>query len=187
MIFRWFSPAPEQSIIAALYGTIVAQARAPAFYRVYGVPDTVNGRLEMIILHVILFLQRLEQDTPELRRLGQAVFDRFCRDMDENMREMGVGDMALPRQMRRIGEAFYGRRRTYAAAVEATDGADLAAALERNVFAGSPCAESLRLADYVHAARQVLARQNNFGRGELMFPDPLAVLPRTDADKRSDQ
>jgi cytochrome b pre-mRNA-processing protein 3 len=77
MIFRLFSPTPGEHIIASLYGTIVAQARTAAFYRVYGVPDTVNGRLEMIILHAVLFLRRLEQEAPALRRLGQAVFDRF--------------------------------------------------------------------------------------------------------------
>src|SRR5262249_20232090 len=103
MIFGLFRPTPANRIIASLYGMIVAQARAPAFYQIYRVPDTVGGRFEMVLLHAVLVLQRLEQGGDPWRRIGQGVFDRFCRDMDESMREMGVGDLAVPRKMRRIG------------------------------------------------------------------------------------
>jgi cytochrome b pre-mRNA-processing protein 3 len=184
MIFRLFSPTPGDPIIASLYGTIVAQARAPAFYQVYGVPDTVDGRLEMIILHAILFLRRLEREAPVLRRLGQTVFDRFCRDVDENLREMGVGDLAVPGKMRRIGEAFYGRQLAYRAALSAPDDRELAHALERNVFAG--CAQpagAVRLARYLQAAMEALAQQSHFERGELVFPNPLAVPPCGNPDR----
>src|SRR6478752_7365290 len=99
MILRLFRRTPPVDTIACLYGTIVAQARTRAFYRVYGVPDTVNGRLEMIMLHAVLILQRLEREPATVRALGQGIFDRFCRDMDESMREMGVGDLAVPRKM----------------------------------------------------------------------------------------
>jgi cytochrome b pre-mRNA-processing protein 3 len=119
MILRLFRRTPPVDTIACLYGTIVAQARARAFYQVYGVPDTVNGRLEMIMLHAVLILQRLEREPATLRALGQGIFDRFCRDMDESMREMGVGDLAVPRKMRRIGEAFYGRQEIYRQALGA--------------------------------------------------------------------
>ena len=81
MILRLFRRTPPVDTIACLYGTIVAQARTRAFYRVYGVPDTVNGRLEMIMLHAVLILQRLEREPATVRALGQGIFDRFCRDM----------------------------------------------------------------------------------------------------------
>ena len=136
MILRLFRRTPRVDTIACLYGTIVAQARTRAFYQIYGVPDTVNGRLEMIMLHAVLILQRLEREPAAVRALGQGIFDRFCRDMDESMREMGVGDLAVPRKMRRIGEAFYGRQATYREALVAADEQPLAAALQRNVFAG---------------------------------------------------
>jgi cytochrome b pre-mRNA-processing protein 3 len=110
MILKLFRRTPRDDSIARLYGTIVAQARAPAFYQFYGVPDTANGRLEMIMLHTVLFLRRLEGEAGPIRQFGQSLFDQFCRDMDDNMREMGVGDLAVPRRMRRIGEAFYGRQ-----------------------------------------------------------------------------
>src|SRR6266702_3543323 len=113
MISRLFRRALRDHSIAALYCTIVAQARAPAFYQIYGVPDTVNGRLEMIMLHAVLVLRRLESEAVPIRALGQGLFDQFCRDMDDSMREMGVGDLAVPRNMRRIGEAFYGRQAAY--------------------------------------------------------------------------
>ena len=106
MIFPLFRRNPRNEIIASLYGAIVAQARAPVFYRDDGVPDSANARLEMIMLHTVLFLWRLEGEAPPVRRLGQALFDHFCRDMDASMREMGVGDLAVPRKMRRIGAAF---------------------------------------------------------------------------------
>src|SRR5260370_24643704 len=91
----------------------------------------------MIMLHAVLILQRLEREPAAVRALGQGIFDRFCRDMDDNMREMGVGDLAVPRKMRRIGEAFYGRQAAYGAALATPHDASLVAVLERNVFAGS--------------------------------------------------
>ena len=177
MIFRLFRRTPRDDTIARLYGTIVAQARVPAFYQLYGVPDTVNGRLEMIMLHAVLLLRRLEGGAGSDRALGQKLFDRFCRDMDESMREMGVGDLAVPRKMRRIGEAFYGRQVVYWAALETRDEAPLAAALQRNVFAdASEPGASARLAAYVREAARRLAAQDGFERAKLAFPDPEQVL-----------
>ena len=119
MIFNLFRRTPWDRTIASLYGTIVAQARARAFYQIYGVPDTVNGRFEMVVLHAVLLLHRLRAE-PALREpLGQGIFDMFCNDMDATLREMGVGDLAVPRSMRRIGEAFYGRQAVVEAALAA--------------------------------------------------------------------
>lgn len=178
MILRLFRRTPQGDIIAALYGTIVAQARAPAFYQVYAVPDTVNGRLEMVMLHAVLVLLRLEGEAAPLRDLGQELFDRFCRDMDDSMREMGVGDLAVPRRMRRIGTAFYGRLAAYRAALAAPGDRPLAVALERNVFGGAAGEAALRLAAYTREAARGLAAQDGFARGELAFPDPDQVLLR---------
>ena len=118
MISKLFRHISRDDSIARLYGTIVAQARAPAFYQIYGVPDTVNGRLEMIMLHAVLVLRRLESEAMPVRALGQKLFDHFCRDMDDSMREMGVGDLAVPRKMHRISGAFYGRQAAYRGALE---------------------------------------------------------------------
>jgi cytochrome b pre-mRNA-processing protein 3 len=175
MIFRLFRRPPQDLSIASLYGMIVAQARAAAFYRDYAVPDTVTGRLEMVLLHAVLLLLRLEDGGEEARALGQGLFDQFCRDMDASLREMGVGDLAVPRKMRELGEAFYGRQAAYRAALADADRAALAQALARNVFAGAGGDASARLAAYVREAVRVLAAQDGFARGELVFPDPSQV------------
>jgi cytochrome b pre-mRNA-processing protein 3 len=184
MIFHLFRRAPRSDIIAAFYGTIVAQARRPVFYQSYAVPDTVDGRFEMIALHLVLILCRLEREPGEGRRLGQGLFDAFCRDMDASMREMGVGDLAVPRKMRRIGEAFYGRLAAYRQALATQDDAELAAALNRNVFAGAaPVLGAERLAIYMRAAASAVADQDNetFLRGRLDFPDPENIVPAVGA------
>jgi cytochrome b pre-mRNA-processing protein 3 len=179
MMFHFFRRTPSNRNIASLYGMIVAQARAAPFYRSYGVPDTVNGRFEMVVLHAVLVLHRLEPEAAPLRRLGQALFDRFCADMDGSLREMGVGDLAVPTRMRKIGEAFYGRQAAYAAVLAASDLAPLAAALARNVFSAQTGIEpgALRLATYVRAAVDELAGQDGqaLGRAQLHFPDPEGI------------
>src|SRR5215813_3862115 len=177
MILRLFRRTPRDDSIASLYGTIVAQARAPAFYQSFGVPDTVDGRFEMVVLHTVLLLRRLNAGPEPTRELGQAIFDLFCRDMDANLREMGVGDLAVPRAMRQIGEAFYGRQAAYAGALAADDAAALVEALARNVFGPERALGAARLAVYVREAVRHLASQDGaaIGRGELAFPDPAAV------------
>ena len=70
----------------------------------------------MIVLHLVLVLRRLRQGQANVPVLGQQIFDWFCRDMDHNFREMGVGDLAVPKEMRRVAEAFYGRAGAYEAA-----------------------------------------------------------------------
>jgi cytochrome b pre-mRNA-processing protein 3 len=177
MILNLFRRTPRDGTIAALYGAIVAQARSPAFYRDHEVPDTANGRLEMIVLHTVLVVSRLEADGAAARPLGQALFDHFCGDMDANLREMGVGDMAVPRKMKAIGEAFYGRKRAYEAALAAAGQEELAAALARNVH-DSAGAHTERLADYVRAAARRLAAVDGAAlqRGEVAFPDPQAFV-----------
>src|ERR1043166_9623903 len=119
--------------IAALYGAIVAQARNTRFYEDLAVPDTVLGRFDMVLLHVVLVLRRLREG--EDRALAQGLFDAFCRDMDHNLREMGISDQGVPKHMQRVGEAFYGRAQAYEAALGAPGEGALSDALARNVYA----------------------------------------------------
>lgn len=175
MILNLFSRTPRPDSIACLYGAIVAQARLPAFYRIYGVPDTVNGRFEMVVLHAILVLSRLEAAGGTARQLGQAVFDRFCADMDANMREMGVGDIAVPRKMKAIGEAFYGRKQAYETAIAQPAPDALVAALARNVYSSEQTAGAAPLAAYVGEAANRLATlgPDALRTGQVSFPDPM--------------
>lgn len=148
------SATPSRGTIEAIYGMIVAQAREPAFYADLNVPDTVNGRLDMIILHLWLVLRRLRKDAGGAA-LSQALFDHFCRDMDANLREMGVGDLTVPKRMQAFGEAFYGRSTAYDLAIE-TDVDALAQALSRNVLDGEHPESARRLAEYVLATASTL-------------------------------
>lgn len=178
-MFRWLTRDPQADTIRGLYGAIVAQARAPAFYADYGVADTVAGRFDMIVLHLALFVRRLRREPASTRALGQGVFDLFCRDMDHNLREMGVGDLAVPKHMRRVAEAFYGRAAAYDDAIDRQGEGALVTALARNVFPGTvdPPAYAGRLARYVRVAIVELDRQNGeaFGRAVVIFPDPHAI------------
>jgi len=113
-----------------------------------------------------------------MRRLGQGVFDRFCDDMDANLREMGVGDLAVPKHMQRIGEAFYGRQAAYVAALAAADWESLIAAVGRNVFRNASSIHGPeRMAAYICAAVRVLnaIHTEALRSGELVFPDPKEV------------
>ena len=157
---------------------IVAQARSPAFYRGYGVPDTLDGRLDMIVLHLVLLLRQLSKAQGAEPPIGQDLFDRFCRDIDGNFREMGVGDLAVPKEMQRVAEVFYGRAKAYESALD-DDGTDtLEAAVSRNVFGiSAPPLGARRLAAYMREASRRLGAQapGALGRAELDFPDPEAM------------
>ena len=164
--------------IDGLYGAIVAQARRPAFYVEYGVADTVTGRFELIVLHLALVLRGLRDAPAAEQPLGQGLFDVFCRDMDGNLREMGVGDLAVPKKMRGFGEAFYGRAAAYDGALDAEDPAKLAGTLGRNVLGQAEHPGAARLAAYVRAAARMLKADRAWvTRGQIAFPDPEAVQP----------
>ena len=171
MIFPLFRRPARPGTISALYGAIVAQARLPGFYRDYAVPDTVEGRFELIVLHLALVLDRLGEE-PALRALGQGVFDHFCQDMDHNLREMGVGDLTVPKQMRRMGGAFYGRAQAYREALAAPDDKALAEILTRNIYNEAPGQQAHRLAGYMREAVGHLKAldQATLAAGILRFP-----------------
>ena len=176
MFTRLMRRDPLDANIEKLYGAIVAQARAPDFYAVYGVPDTTAGRFDMIVLHVHLVVRRLVGEGAESRAAGQLLCERFFSDMDANLRELGVGDLSVPRQMRGIAEAYYGRAKSYDAALRETGEAALAVALARNVF-GQPepvSAAAERLARYVRRFQAMLVAQRDVSivRGEIAFSRP---------------
>lgn len=172
----------RKATIEALYGAIVAQARAPVFYLEYGVSDTVNGRFEMILLHGGLLLDRMDGAEASLRRLGQGVFDRFCLDMDDTLRERGVSDLKVPREMKRVGEAFYGRQAAYRAALAENDPDVLIAALRRNLYATGPDPvpdhSVARMAAYMRNVVKFLRQEDTLAgleAGRLIWPDPAGI------------
>jgi len=185
MILGAFRRGDHNRNIHGLYGAIVAQARSPVFYTHYGVSDSVEGRFELIVLHLVLVLRRLGADggaaserEPSLgpgSAVGQRLFDVFCRDLDDNLREMGVGDLAVPRRMRQFGEAFYGRQVAYGAALGAADPQELEKALARNILGeGDGGEKAALLARYVRSAAVQLDAQPEDAliAGRAVFPSP---------------
>jgi cytochrome b pre-mRNA-processing protein 3 len=179
MMFPLFHRRKRSETISTLYGTIVAQARLPCFYSEYGVPDTVNGRFDLLVLHLTLFLDRLA-DERQLRELGQAVFDHFCADMDRNLREMGVGDLSVPKHMQRVGEAFYGRAQAYRAGLARGGERALTEALERNIYGQEAASQAgaARLAAYIRETVGDLRLQpaSQLLAGQLTMREPAATV-----------
>ncbi len=163
--------------IEAIYGMIVTQAREPIFYRDLGVPDTVNGRFDLLLLHLWLLLRRLRTVAAGGVELSQALFDRFCEDMDDNLREMGVGDQTVPKRMRAFGEAFYGRVQAYDQAID-TGTEALAQAICKNILNGTGMDQAERLAAYAVAANAGFGQTGDPAMllGSFKFPAP----PRKD-------
>jgi cytochrome b pre-mRNA-processing protein 3 len=172
MILARFRRNPHARSIGLLYGAIVAQARSARFYADYGVADTVEGRFDLIVLHLVLLLERLERGSAAVRGLGQGLFDAFCRDLDANLREMGVGDLAVPKRMQRFIEAFYGRQAAYRAALAAADERDFDKALARNIFADEDSGAAAPLARYARETMRTLDGQADEAliAGTLVFP-----------------
>lgn len=156
MISRWFIKDQTQSQAETLFEALNAAARAPAFFTDAGVPDTTEGRFEVLGLHVFLVMRRLRRDAPASDRLSAALQEVFFRRLDDALREIGIGDLSIGRKIRGLAEAFYGRAAAYDKAC--SEGPDaLARALARNVFESGELAQGRLLANYVLRADKRLA------------------------------
>ncbi len=163
-----------------LYGAVVAAARHPALYRDLGVPDTLDGRFDLVGLYAALLILRLEAEPPLGHALAQALFDAMFNDMDVNLREMGVGDLSVGKRVKAMWTAFHGRAAAYAAALAEPDPAPLEAALARNVWRGNPpLSQVAALARLVRSEKQHLAGQPlaEIAAGAVRFlaPTPAAA------------
>ncbi|WP_315833281.1 ubiquinol-cytochrome C chaperone family protein [Bradyrhizobium prioriisuperbiae] len=173
---RFLNPqTPSRGTIEAIYGMIVAQAREPVFYQALNVPDTVNGRFDMVVLHLWLVLRPLQAGGSGMM-VSQALFDRFCSDMDANLREMGVGDLTVPKRMQKFGEAFYGRTAAYDKAL-ATGREALADALARNILNSPDPSRAASLCNYVEetVARMATVERAALEVGQWQFTAPRVL------------
>ena len=165
----------QRGTIEAIYGMIVTQAREPLFYRDLGVPDTVNGRFDLLVLHLWMVLRRVSSIEGGVA-LSQQLFDRFCDDMDANLREMGVGDLIVPKRMQAFGEAFYGRVAAYDIAL--AEGLEpLAQALAKNILNGEQIEHARQLAYYAETVIAALSGLDDvkLQKGSWRFPSPARV------------
>lgn len=166
--------AGRRKTIERLYGAIVAQARQPLFYRDFGVPDTLEGRFDFLVLHMHLVNERLAAAGEAGRTLGQELLDHFFEDMDASLREIGIGDLTVPKKMRTLAEAYLGRSALYGPAIAKGDKTAFAAAIGRNILGHADAEEATLLATYALETAQALNKQSleQFLAGSVEFPAP---------------
>jgi cytochrome b pre-mRNA-processing protein 3 len=157
---KLFRPNSARIAGRELYDCAIAQARQPALYMDMAVPDTVEGRFEMHNIHVLLLLHRLKGQGVAAADAAQALFDTYVSALDGTLREMGVGDLTVPKRMRKLGEAFYGRTKAYDATLaDPDDRAGLERLIARTVYDEAQDAPAGRMADYVRRQAAALAAQ----------------------------
>jgi cytochrome b pre-mRNA-processing protein 3 len=161
-----------------LYGHAVRAARDPYYYAKLGVPDTLDGRFDLVGLYVCLVIRRLRTMPPPGAAVAQAVFDAMFLDMDTNLRELGVGDQTIARNVRAMWEAFHGRATAYELPLTDCDPAALAEAIQRNVWRGAEAPGAAGLARVALGQMAVLqaSQPSDLLAGHATFASPLALL-----------
>lgn len=179
-MFTFFRANPVQHAAELAYQRVVEQARQPVFFTDGGVPDTVDGRFELICLHAFLYLHRLKRERPGAAALGQKFFDVMFIDFDRALREMGTGDLSVSREIRHMAQAFYGRIAAYEDGLTAGD-AVLLPALARNLYGTSLAtdAQLAAIADYIRREAAGLERQQVAAllAGDVAFGPPPVIAP----------
>ena len=178
--------APVREAAGTLYRKAVEKARDPTFYRALQVPDTVDGRFDMIVIHTGLTIRRL-RDSAEgdaAPHVAQEMFDQMFTDFDRSLRELGVGDMGVGPRIKKMGQAWYARASAYDRGLDAARAGDrtaLEAALRENLYRAHPDASAVPgMADYLMRAEAHLKAQPiaNLAKGEIDWRcDVVAGVP----------
>jgi len=169
--------AQERQTVAGLYAAVVEQARVPVFYADLGVPDTVDGRFDLLVMHIWMVMHRLDAEA-ESGRIKQDLFDTMFGHLDLTVREMGAQDLGVGRRIKRMAEGFHGRGNAFRDAWLADDPALLREALARNVFGkATPRADAVtHLAAYVRTSMERLSAtpSADLMAGRIDWPAPGA-------------
>ncbi len=183
LLREWRTKRRRRRLAWRLYRHAVARARRPEFYARLGVPDTVEGRFELVTLHLLLLWRWLQRRPERQGALAQTMIDVFFTDLDRNLREMGVGDLSVGKHVKRIAGSFLARTRDLSAALDEGDAAAVAAVLARNLAEeGRPPADAAALARY--ALDQEAALRATAVDPEAVaepLPPPRFGEPRDDA------
>ena len=173
-MFDWLTGRhQDRSKAENLYGAVVTLARTPGFYSKFGVPDTPEGRFEMVALALFLTLERLKS-VPGQEKLVQATIEAFVTDMDDCLREMGVGDLGVSKRVKRAAAAFYERAGSYRPTLADSSAAAMTDALTRHVYSGQAVVEAPALAGLVRALWQKLGTAD---AADLASGAALTALP----------
>jgi cytochrome b pre-mRNA-processing protein 3 len=172
-VLSWLSPRDSEAHKAAkLYGAVVTQARRPAFYADCGIADTPQGRYGLIVLHLALLLERLRGAGEPASGLSRLLIETFVTDMDDNMREMGVGDLTVPKKVKRAAAGLYERAEQYRRALADADPSALVLMLTQTL-PGLEAHLAPRVAEYTRAAVGHLASTpfDRLAAGSVTYPD----------------
>lgn len=176
MMFSWLKRRKSLKAAAAgLYQAAVAQSRDPRFYTDLGVSDTMDGRFDLVSMHVFLIISRLQQLGGEGKALSQYLFDHMFKSMDNTLREIGVGDLSVPKHMQRMMKAFNGRVHSYHAAIASNNLQELELAVVRNIYrieGGEIPSAARMMAEYISLSAGELLSQDlhALSAGKVFFP-----------------
>ncbi len=118
-----------RDLVLALHAQVVEASRQPELYGESGLPDTMEGRFEALVLHVLVVLRRLRQLPPPADDVAQEFVDAVFAHLEIALREMGIGDFGVPKRMKKLAGAFFDRTSKYDGLIAARDVAGLAAEL----------------------------------------------------------
>jgi cytochrome b pre-mRNA-processing protein 3 len=164
-----------------IYGAIVAQARRPAFYAELGVPDTPSGRYEMVVIHLFVVLERLRAAAGPASPLPRLLVEAFISDMDDSLREMGTGDLTVPKKVRRAATGLYERSMAYKAALEHGDMDALTAVLKEHAYGDVATSRARALADYISTAAAAMTATDADRMIDGKFAFPAVTVTATEA------
>lgn len=176
-MFRLFrKPDPTAQAATELYGSVVTQARHVSFYSDLMVPDTKEGRFEVLVLHLVMLIERIRAEAGSADPLARALTETFVTDMDDNFREVGIGDTSVPKKVKKAAGALYDRTFEYRALSEAGDAAGFARAIGGHVFDDEDRAQARKIADYAIAGMQDLdaVPLDDIRSGRISFRAPLS-------------
>ncbi len=173
-----FGSTSRRRIAHGVYHSAVVRAREPLFYNSFGVSDSLDGRFDMISIHVFLILHRLKGGSRAARRLSQDIFDIMFSDMDRSLREIGVGDLSVGRKVKAMAKALNGRIANYDKGLHQQ--ASLEEALIRNLYRGQQPSDRILflMAQYVRDVSIFLSQQdeNDILKGHINW-GALPAMP----------
>ncbi len=168
MLFGLFGRKRDTGAIERLHAQVAAASRAPFLYTHFEVPDTLQGRFDSLTLHAILLMRRLRALPPPADDASQDLVDILFREVDRGLREIGIGDLSIPKKMKVFAKTFYGRAKLFDEALDAGDNVLLADALARNVGA-----QAQRLSQFARHIRHLDATMANYDLEHILSGAPL--------------